>query len=623
MEPIAKVVSLAHEQKGIECELRNFNLAIARLLELRTIERPVDILYSEVWERCTAALKTSGSGKALKAWGKVEKALRRALEEQETWEVASKCLLPTPQLRMGAATQTAEDLEQTGGEKPRMPDPRRPEQIGLPSDERGKEDARSFWRGPAEEARVVAKPPNPEGEDRDTPPPYAFENGGEACVQGGKEAVPGGNGVSSLNNACAGERGDGATPTEERMTNQSAQLTFGPCGARTSPSRRRGDPRGRERSEPRKKGPDAFHPSPSPSPIPSPSPSPILPRSPPSPRPPTELFREFAAPLSIPSPPAGGSAPGARRRARSFCGELAERTRGAGRAAGADARAALPPPPPPYMAKHSAGDPGDGRGARVHGGKSPEARVVADAHARGSGKERRFDQGPRSILPPYKGEIPPCGRQGKPRGRERYHPRREERGRSRKKRHGAPEIYRQSTSDSESSNSCSDSPEELADSDDSAICLPFWVDTESDVTVIPGIQPMGPVHTSLPMNSMIPRGQPCAVLDIKDCFFSILLHKTLHIGAKALAKKCGISTADAKHVVATCPHCQKLPLWSSGVNPRGLKASEASQETLLCVVKFLKRRDLKRLVKNQKLWKFTKCLVRIAWKLQPQPGEGP
>ncbi|NXC91906.1 POK8 protein, partial [Cercotrichas coryphoeus] len=55
------------------------------------------------------------------------------------------------------------------------------------------------------------------------------------------------------------------------------------------------------------------------------------------------------------------------------------------------------------------------------------------------------------------------------------------------------------------------------------------------------------------------------------------LHESLHIGAKALAKKCGISTTDAKQVVATCPHCQKSPLWSSGVNPRGLKASEIWQ----------------------------------------------
>ncbi|KAF1539470.1 hypothetical protein FQV20_0015431, partial [Eudyptula albosignata] len=35
------------------------------------------------------------------------------------------------------------------------------------------------------------------------------------------------------------------------------------------------------------------------------------------------------------------------------------------------------------------------------------------------------------------------------------------------------------------------------------------------------------------------------------------LHESLHIGTKALAKKCGISVTDAKHIVATCPHCQK------------------------------------------------------------------
>ncbi|KAF4803565.1 hypothetical protein TURU_015003 [Turdus rufiventris] len=43
------------------------------------------------------------------------------------------------------------------------------------------------------------------------------------------------------------------------------------------------------------------------------------------------------------------------------------------------------------------------------------------------------------------------------------------------------------------------------------------------------------------------------------------LHESLHIGAKALAKKCGISTADAKHVVATCPHADLLmETWNHG-----------------------------------------------------------
>ncbi|NWH84815.1 PO113 protein, partial [Aegithalos caudatus] len=55
------------------------------------------------------------------------------------------------------------------------------------------------------------------------------------------------------------------------------------------------------------------------------------------------------------------------------------------------------------------------------------------------------------------------------------------------------------------------------------------------------------------------------------------LHESLHVGAKALAKKCDIPIADAKHIVATCPYCQKTPLWQGGVNPRGLKATEIWQ----------------------------------------------
>ncbi|NWR41756.1 POL1 protein, partial [Regulus satrapa] len=35
------------------------------------------------------------------------------------------------------------------------------------------------------------------------------------------------------------------------------------------------------------------------------------------------------------------------------------------------------------------------------------------------------------------------------------------------------------------------------------------------------------------------------------------LHESLHIGAKALAKRCDIPMSDAKHIVATCPYCQK------------------------------------------------------------------
>ncbi|NXQ46687.1 POL1 protein, partial [Catharus fuscescens] len=35
------------------------------------------------------------------------------------------------------------------------------------------------------------------------------------------------------------------------------------------------------------------------------------------------------------------------------------------------------------------------------------------------------------------------------------------------------------------------------------------------------------------------------------------LHESLHVGAKALIKQCNIPISDAKHIVATCPHCQK------------------------------------------------------------------
>ena len=52
-------------------------------------------------------------------------------------------------------------------------------------------------------------------------------------------------------------------------------------------------------------------------------------------------------------------------------------------------------------------------------------------------------------------------------------------------------------------------------------------------------------------------------------------------------------------------------------------ALQASQETLLCVAKFLKTKDLEKLVKKKKLWKFAERLVRMAWKPQPQPGEAP
>ncbi|NXM92695.1 POL1 protein, partial [Oenanthe oenanthe] len=67
------------------------------------------------------------------------------------------------------------------------------------------------------------------------------------------------------------------------------------------------------------------------------------------------------------------------------------------------------------------------------------------------------------------------------------------------------------------------------------------------------------------------------------------LHESLHIGAKALARQCNIPMSDAKYIVATCPYCQKSPLWSSGINPRGLKALEIWQ-TVFMLCQLLKPR---------------------------------
>ena len=51
-------------------------------------------------------------------------------------------------------------------------------------------------------------------------------------------------------------------------------------------------------------------------------------------------------------------------------------------------------------------------------------------------------------------------------------------------------------------------------------------------------------------------------------------------------------------------------------------ALQASRTTLLCVAKFLNRQDLEKPLMKEKVWKFAKCLVRMACKHQAQPGEG-
>jgi len=163
MEALVKVVSQSHKQWGTDCKPKDVTLAVARLLQIGVIDQPVDILHPEVWDKCPKALAeemiSSGCGKNLKLWGKVVQALQKAIQEQETWRAAKNCLLATPKLGIGAATQTlhpADDDDsaepknlQQGDTSPQFPNPD-------PLMERQKR-VKSFWGGLAEEARGAAK----------------------------------------------------------------------------------------------------------------------------------------------------------------------------------------------------------------------------------------------------------------------------------------------------------------------------------------------------------------------------------------------------------------------------------------------------------------------------------
>jgi len=137
MEALVKVVSQLLKQWGIDCKPKDFTLAVVRLLQIGVIDQPVDILHPEVWDKCTKALAeetmSSGWGKNLKSWGKVVQTLQKAIQEQETWRAAKNCLLATPKLGIGAATQTlhpADDDDsaepknlQEGDTSPQFPNP--------------------------------------------------------------------------------------------------------------------------------------------------------------------------------------------------------------------------------------------------------------------------------------------------------------------------------------------------------------------------------------------------------------------------------------------------------------------------------------------------------------------
>ncbi|KAM4892843.1 uncharacterized protein FYW23_008935 [Sylvia borin] len=413
MEALAKVVSLMGVHWGIKCDQKLLQLVITSLLDLGAIQRPVDILKLERWETYTAALaedtKASGSGKILKAWGKVEKALRKAIEEQETWNAAKTCLF--------AATQPKGGSYGTAG----------------PPGEREVGGGSMRGRGAVHPSRSPSpKPPEPTGDPQNPP------------------AGP---------------------PNPKTPAESPEKIAVFPT---VSPNR---------------SGPREADASP-----------------PPSPAAPSQSARDRAHPPQpaeeIAASPTAEPVQRAEERARFFWGGLAREARGAEKAsAGAQTEtpAALPPPPPPPPY----GQDGDseaerGRADRPHGAENPEVRTpararareaskspefpVSTAHARESEGGRRRDRKPLPALP-NKGETPPWGGPGEPRGWEwdrpreagrrhprekgrgrtreaergrtrgedRTHPRKAGRGRSPRKRHSKPEVYHQSTSDSEGS----------------------------------------------------------------------------------------------------------------------------------------------------------------------------
>ena len=132
----------------------DFILAVLRLLKLGVIDRPVDLLHPEIWEKCTKALAeenmSSGSGKNLISWGKVVQALQKARQEQETWKAARTCLFATPWLGVRATMQTVDEVgpaKRMDALLPELP----PRSLGPDPQSEGGERAQSFWQGLAEE----------------------------------------------------------------------------------------------------------------------------------------------------------------------------------------------------------------------------------------------------------------------------------------------------------------------------------------------------------------------------------------------------------------------------------------------------------------------------------------
>ena len=246
MEVLVKVVSQLDKQWGIDCKPKDFTLAIARLLRIGVIDQPVDILHPEVWDKRTKALTeetmSSGCGRSLESWGRVARALRRAMRERESWRAAESRLLATPGLGVGAATRTlhpSDDDDYMSSQS--NPDP----------STEGQKRAKSFWGGLIEEARAAAEKSEPE-EIWARPPPYAPQDGAEPGEGGRGEDALGGNIEEVLDKGGGSDREGEGSVSEGWKANQSGRLKKSRCGANIPLGRGRDEPRGRER--PARKG---------------------------------------------------------------------------------------------------------------------------------------------------------------------------------------------------------------------------------------------------------------------------------------------------------------------------------------------------------------------------------
>ncbi|XP_015472000.1 uncharacterized protein LOC107199175 [Parus major] len=182
MQSLSRVISQLHMQWRIDFKSKDFECMVVRLLELCVIDDPVDILRPDCWVRCTKVLTDDvlcfKSSKCLKSWARVTQALRKALQEQETWKAAQSCFKVTPRVGVGAATQTTFIDCPTDSNWPSNDDGRPKLPSRLPGSNAGLAAEHTLPPGGTNttEPRGAPDTAGP-GDVRERPPPYTPRNG--------------------------------------------------------------------------------------------------------------------------------------------------------------------------------------------------------------------------------------------------------------------------------------------------------------------------------------------------------------------------------------------------------------------------------------------------------------